>query len=206
MTDHNANKINLEDREEPTPDGRDPQPATPTGGNVPTGSEISRPDPPDENEALAVWSGLPVPNPFDDAAEEAPLEAELRELAACNSGVQLTESYQVHTDTPALLSLAAPAGSQEQENQLACIGMSVRVTRTLAATGVPTSEVSASNREGTPMQTVTTHREARGVIIGVLDNSPLRNPPEWKRMIYTRSTRILPRTYCKMVERRPLPN
>ncbi len=122
---------------------------------------------------MAVSSGLPVPNPFDDAAREAPLEAELRNLAACNSRVQLTETYQVHTDTPALLSMTAPTESQEQEDQLACIGMSMRVTRMLAVTGVPASEVPASDREGTPKQTVNTHREARGVIVGVLDNSPL---------------------------------
>ncbi len=100
------------------------------------------------------------------------------ELAARNSGVQLTETYQVHTDTPARLSLTSPTGAREQEEQLACIGMSVRVTRTLAATGVPAGEVSTAAGGDTPTQTVTTHREARGVIIHVLDDSPLRNPPK----------------------------
>ncbi len=137
MTDHNANKIDVENWEESTPDGRDSQLATPTGGGAPDGSETLPSDPPEANEAGTVSSGLPVPNPFHDAAEEAPLEAELRELAARNSGVQLTETYQVHTDTPALLSLTAPMGSQEQEDQLTCIGMSVRVTRTFAASEYP---------------------------------------------------------------------
>ncbi len=122
-------------------------------------------------------SRLPVPNPLDDAAEEAPLEAELRELAARNSGVRLMEAYQVHTDTPARLSLTSPTGAWKQEEQLACIGMSVRVTRTLPATGVPASEVSATDGGGTPTQTVTIHREARGVIISVLDDSPPLEPP-----------------------------
>ncbi len=93
MADHNANKIGLEDREESTPDGCSPQPATPTEGGAPTGSETLPADPPGANEAEAIASGLPVPNPFEDAAGEAPLEAELRELAARNSGVQLTETY-----------------------------------------------------------------------------------------------------------------
>ncbi len=113
MTDHNVNKIDLEDREESTPDGRDPQPAASTEGSAPAESETLRSDPPDDNEARAFSSRLPVPNPFDDAAEEALLEAELRALAARNSGVQLTKTYQVHKDTPALLSLTAPTGSQE---------------------------------------------------------------------------------------------
>ncbi len=56
--------------------------------------------------------------------------------------------------------------------------MSVRVTCMLAASGVSAGEVTATDRGGTPPQTVTTHREARGVIVGVLDNSPLRKPPE----------------------------
>ncbi len=86
---------------------------------VATSSDLSHPstffagggrgsaDPPGANETEAVSSGLPVPNPFDDVAGEAPLEAELREMAARNSGIQLTEMYQIHTDTPARLSLAA---------------------------------------------------------------------------------------------------
>ncbi len=107
MADHNANKINLADQEESTPNGCNPQTATPTERDAPTESETLPADPPEANETEAISSGLPVPNPFDDVAEEAPLEAELRELAACNSRVQLTETYQVHTDTPARLSLTA---------------------------------------------------------------------------------------------------
>ncbi len=135
MTDHNANKIDLADQEESAPDGCNPQTTTPTEGDAPTGNETLPADPSGANEMEAVSSGLPVPNPFDDVAGEAPLEAELREMAARNSGIQLTETYQIHTDTPARLSLAAPTGSQEHEDPLACIGMSVRVTRTLAARG-----------------------------------------------------------------------
>ncbi len=52
------------------------------------------------------------------------------------------------------------------------------VTRTLAARGVPTSEVFAADRGDTPTQTVITHRDAQGMIISVLNDSPLRNPPE----------------------------
>ncbi len=178
MTDHNANKIDLEDQEKSIPDGRDPQLATSTEGGTPIENETVRAGPPNNNEARVVSSGLPIPNPFDDAAEEVPLEAELRDLAARDSGVQLMKTYQVHTDTPTRLSLTAPTGSQEQEEQLACIGMSVRVTRTLAASGLPAGEVSATDGGGTMRQTVTTHREARGVIIRVLDDSSLRNPPE----------------------------
>ncbi len=92
--------------------------------------------------------------------------------------MQITETYQVHAGTPAPLSLAAPARSQEQEDQLACIGMSVRVTRTLEAKGVPASEVPTTERKGTPTQTITTHREAQGMIIGVLNGSPREEPPE----------------------------
>ena len=157
-----------------------------------------------------ISSKLPIPNPFDEAAEESSLEAELRDLAARNSGVQLTETYQVHADTPALLSLAAPTGSQDQEEQLACIGMSVRVTRMLAATGVPAGEVSTVDGKGTTTQTVTTHREARGMksmsSTTLHAENHLSQLDQWKRMICTRSTRTLPRTYYETVERRPLPN
>ncbi len=39
MADHNANKIDLADQEESTPDGCNPQMGTPTEGDAPTGSE-----------------------------------------------------------------------------------------------------------------------------------------------------------------------
>ncbi len=182
MTGHNANKIDLEDQEESTPDGRDLLPeATSTEGNVPAGSgtpDHEFPDPPDDNEAMAVLSGMPVPNPFDDTLGVTPLEDELRDLAARDSGVQLTETYQIRVGTPAPPPLTAPAGSQEQEDRLACIGMAVRVTRTIEANRVPTSEAPAIEMGHTPTQTITTHREARGVIVGVLDNPPLDDPPE----------------------------
>ncbi len=179
MTDHNENKIDPKVRGEPTPDRRVmTSEATPTGGNSPAGDETLCPDSPGDNETTAVSSRIPIPNPFDDATGAAPLEDELRDLAARDSGVQLTETYQVCVGTPALLPLTAPAGSQEQEDQLACIGMAVRVTRIIEATGVPASEAPAIDMGHTPTQTITTHQEARGVIVGVLDNPPVDEPPQ----------------------------
>ncbi len=55
--------------------------------------------------------GLAVPNPFAKMVGEVSLEAELRELAAQNSGVRLTETYQIETGTPSGCSLAAPTGA-----------------------------------------------------------------------------------------------
>ncbi len=175
MTDHNANKIDLEGQEESTPDGSNPRPAAPTEGGAPTGRETLPADPPAATKAGAVASGLAMPNPFTDAVREVPLEAELRELAVHHSGVQLTESCQIHTDTPTGYSLAALMGSQEPEDPLACIGMSVRVTRTIEAKGVPTGEASTADGGGTRMQTIITHRDVQGVVIGVLNDSPWQN-------------------------------
>ncbi len=126
---------------------------------------------------MAVAGELPGSNPFAEMVGEVPLEAELRELAARNSEVQITETYQIHTDTPAGCSLAAPIGSQASQNPLACIGMSVRVTRTIEVTGVPTRETNSTGGEDTPTQTVITQREAQGVIINVLNNVPRNNLP-----------------------------
>ncbi len=50
---------------------------------------------------------MPVPNPFRDVARAAPLEAELRNLAAHDSGVQLTDIYHVHVETPTPLLLTS---------------------------------------------------------------------------------------------------
>ena len=166
----------MEGQEGSTPDGPNPRPAAPTEGGAPAGSETLPADPPGAPEARAVAGGLAMPNPFADVVGEVRLEAELRELAAHNSGVQLTETYQIHTDTPAGCSLAAPMGSQEPEDPLACIGMSVWVTRTIEAKGVPTGEVSTTDGRGTQTQTIITHRDAQGVVIGVLNDSPLQNP------------------------------
>ncbi len=101
----------------------------------------------------------------------------MRELAAQNSGVQITETYQIHTDTPAGCSLAAPMGSQEPNDPLACIGMSMRVTRTIEAKGVPTGKAYTADERGTLMQTIITQRDVQGVIIDVLDELPRKNPP-----------------------------
>ncbi len=101
---------------------------------------------------MAVAGELPGSNLFAEMGGEVPLEAELRELAAQNSGVQINETYQIQTDTPAGCSLSAPMGSQELQDPLACIGMSVRITRTVKATVVPTREVSTTNGRDTPTQ------------------------------------------------------
>ncbi len=87
MTDHNANKIDLEGQEETTPDGSNPRPAAPTEGGALAGSETLPADPPGATEAGDVAGGLAMPNPFADVVGEVPLEAELRELAAHHSGV-----------------------------------------------------------------------------------------------------------------------
>ncbi len=54
--------------------------------------------------------------------------------------------------------------------------MSVRVTRTLEAKGVPTGEVSVADGGGTLTQTIITHRDAQEVVIGVLNDSSLQDP------------------------------
>ncbi len=177
MTDHNDNKIDLDGQEESTPDGYNPRLAAPTEGDAPAGNETLPADPPRTNQAGAVAGGLPGPNPFAEMVGEVPLEVQLRELAAQNSGVQITETYQIHTDTPAGCWLAAPMGSQEPKDPMACIGMSVRVTRMLEVKGVPTGEASTTDGRGTPTQTIITHRDAQGVVIDVLDDLPRKNPP-----------------------------
>ncbi len=155
--------------------------ATPVEGNTPAGDGTLRPIPPNSEETTATLCEMPIPNPFGNVAGAAPLEAELRNLAARNSGVQLTEIHQVHVGTPTPLPLTIHTGSQEQEDRLACIGMAVRVTRTVEATGVPVSGAPATDMKHAPTQTVTTHREARGVIVGVLDNLPPDGPPEQQK-------------------------
>ncbi len=177
MTDHNDNKIGLDDQEASTPEGRNPQLAAPIEGNAPAGSETSSVYPAGTDQAVAIAGELPGANPFAEMVGEVPLEAELRELAARNSGIQINETYQIETDTPSGCSLAAQAGSQRLRDPLACIGMSVRVTRMIEATGVPTGEACTTDERGTLTRTIVTHRDAQGVIIDVLDNLPGTNPP-----------------------------
>ncbi len=86
MTDHNDNKIGLDDSKETAPGGRNPQPAAPMEEGAPAGSESSSADPAGTDQAVAIAGGLPGPNPFADMVGEVPMEAELRELAARNSG------------------------------------------------------------------------------------------------------------------------
>ncbi len=66
MTDHNSNKIELEDWEESVHDGCDPQPATLDEVDIPAGSGTLHPDPPDGDKAAAISSGMPIPNHFDE--------------------------------------------------------------------------------------------------------------------------------------------
>ena len=181
MTDHNDNKIDLGDQEESTPDGYNPRPAAPTEGDAPAGNETLPADPPWTNQAVGVAGELPGSNPFAEMVGEVPLEAELRELAAQNSGVQITETYQIHTDTPAGCSLAAPMGSQEPKDLLVCIGMSVRVTHTLEAKGVPTGEASTTDGRGILKQTIITHQNVQGVVFDVLDDLSWKKPTRTTR-------------------------
>ncbi len=178
MTDHNDNKIGLDDSEEATPRGRNLQPAAPMEENALAGSEVSSTDPTGTDQAVAVAGELPGSNPFAEMVGEVPLEAELRELAARNSGVQINETYQIQTATPAGGFLPAPMGSQTFQDPLTCIGMSVKVTHTIEATGVPTGEASTTGEESAPTQTVITHRDAQGVIVDILDGLPGKNLPE----------------------------
>ncbi len=178
MTDHNDNKIGLDDSEETALGGRNPQPAAPMEENAPAGSENSSADPAGTDQAVAVAGELPGPNPFADMVGEVPMEAELCELAAQNSGVQINETYQIQMATPAGGFLPAPTGSQTFQDPLTCIGMAVKVTHTIEATGVPTGEASTAGGEPTPTQTVITHRDAQGVIVNVLDGMPGKNLPE----------------------------
>ncbi len=177
MTDYNDNKINLDDQEESTPNGSNSQPAVPTEGDAPAGNKTLPADRLETNQTVAVVGELPGSNPFTEMVGEVPLEAALRELAAQNSGVQITETYQIYTDTPAGCSLAAPAGSPKSQDLLVCIGMSVQVTRMIEATGVPTRKAYTTDEGGTPTQTVVTHQDAQGVIIDVLDNLPGKDLP-----------------------------
>ena len=92
------------------------------------GSEISSTDPARIDQAVAVAGELPGTNPFAEMVGEVPLEAELRELAAQNKGVQINETYQIQTPTPTGGFLPAPMGPRTVQDPLACIGMSVKVT------------------------------------------------------------------------------
>ncbi len=130
------------------------------------------------DQAVAVAGELPGSNPFAEMVGEVPLEAELHELAAQNSGVQINETYQIQTATPTGGFLPTPTGSQTSQDQLACIGMSVKITRMIEAKGVPTGESSTTREGDTPTQTVITHRDAQGVIIDILDGLPRKNLSE----------------------------
>ncbi len=178
MTDHNANKIGLDGSEEATPGERNLQPAAPMEENALAGSEVPSTDPAGIDQAVAVAVELPGSNPFAKMVGEVPLKAELRELATRNSRVQINETYQSQTATPAGGFLPAPTGSQTFQDLLACIGMSVKVTHTIEATGVPTGEVSTTGEESASTQTVMTHPDAQGVIVDVLDGRPGKSLPE----------------------------
>ncbi len=179
MTDHNNNKIGPDGSEEVTPGGHDPQRADPLEEDTLAGSTVSSMDPAGIDQAVAVAGELPGTNPFAEMVGEASLEAELRQLAAQNNGVQTNETYQIQTTTPAGGFLPAPTGPRTVPDLLACIGMSVKVTRMIEATGIPTGEVSTTGEEPVPTQTVITHRDTHGVTVDVLDGTPgsLPEPP-----------------------------
>ncbi len=72
MTDHNDNKIGPDGSEEVTPEGRDPQPATPLEEDSLAGSEVSSTDPAGMDQAVAVTGELPGTNPFAEMVGEIP--------------------------------------------------------------------------------------------------------------------------------------
>ncbi len=87
----------------------------------------------------------------------APLEAELHYLAARDPGVQLREMHQVHLGTPKPASLMAQPGSRDWQDELAHIGMAVRITWTVETNGVPAIAAPLTPM-GLPLtQTLTTH-------------------------------------------------
>ncbi len=177
MTDQNENKIDVRAHEGFLADSLETAPST-----APLiGSTLSERDPhqhPNNDVATTTASGMPASNPFEDVAKSAPLEADLHNLVARNHGVQLMEIHQVHMGTPTPLLLATRTGLQEQEDQLAHIGMVVRVTHTVETTGMPVVGSSIMAMGPSSTQTVTTHQEASGVVVGVLDNFPSDQPPE----------------------------
>ncbi len=73
MTDHNDNKIDLDDQEESTPDGHNPRSAIPTEGKAPAGNETLPADYPGSNQVVAVADELPGSNPFAEMVGEVPL-------------------------------------------------------------------------------------------------------------------------------------
>ena len=78
---------------------------------------------------------------------EVPLEAELRELAAQNNGVQINETYQIQTTTPVGGFLPAPTGPQTFQDPLACIGMPMKMTLGMTAgPRVPAVEAATGSR------------------------------------------------------------
>ncbi len=161
------------------PDGPGtPPPAAPLAGSISTDDETLPSHLCNIGDAAATSSGMPVSNPFEDVAKSAPLEADLHDLAAQDHGVHLTEMHRVHVGTPTPLLLTTRTGLQEQEEQLAHIGMAVRITRTVKATEVPVGGASATAMESSPTQTITIHREANGVIVGILDSLQSDEPPE----------------------------
>ncbi len=74
--------------------------------------------------------------------------------------------------------LTTQSGSQEQEDRLVHTRMTVQVTHTVEVTGVPTTDTPATATGPLPTQTVTTHREIRGVVVGVLIGLPSDPQPK----------------------------
>ncbi len=121
MTDQNVTKIDVQAQVKPIPDDDDASPlASPLAETLPAGD--GTPHLPDTTDTLTMSDVMPITNPFEDVAEPGPLEADLRDLAVRNPGVQLTEIHHVHLGTPTPMPSTVQLGSQEQEDQLAHTG------------------------------------------------------------------------------------
>ncbi len=119
MTDCNVNKMNAQAQVKPDPDDSGTLPsATPPSGPLPTGAETLA-HLPDGADASTLADVTPNANPLLGVATPATLEEDLRDLAAHNPEVQLTETHCIHVGALALTSLPVPSGSQDQQQALA---------------------------------------------------------------------------------------
>ncbi len=183
MADQNASKIAVQAQVRPGPNATETQqPTAPATGSAPTVDGTLHPHSlhrtnPDAAGTLATSDVAQIANPFVEVATPAPLETELRDLAAQDSGVQLRETHQVHLGAPTPMPYASQPGPSDWQANLASIGMAVWVTRTVGATDVPVSEASPTLTGLPPTQTVTTHQDMKRVVVSVLDDSLLARQP-----------------------------
>ncbi len=118
MTDCNTNKMDAQAQVEPYPDDSGTLPsATPPSGCLPMGAEALACLPNGANVS-ALADVTPLAKPLLGVATPAPLEEDLRDLAARNPVVQLTETHLTHVRAPALTSLPVLSGSQDQQEAL----------------------------------------------------------------------------------------